>query len=528
MATEVESPPLAPAPPRRRRPRRPGRPSPASVDVLLALLLGVSAVLLRRPGLGGSGLHGDDAWVLLGAREPWPDRVALGSSAPGFAIAVGLWSHLRPHPLPWTQIPPLILGGAAVAGVVLAGRRLGLSRPACAVAAVLLLVGVNPTAYSIRIKQYSFDAAAGALLVYGAVAVGRRPDRRRCLAFAVGGAAAVAVSASVLPVLLPAAGYAVLVSAARAGRRIRPPPPLLAVTIGLLGFLALWWAAVLRSLPSALRDAWTGRYLPLDRGLPALCDTVVYDLRGLLGGFSRAPFLPQVVLLCLALAVVGVRTRRRPELSLVVAPLVVTLGLSAARMAPFGGGRTDAYLYPSLALLAAVPADLVVRAARRLPPPARLLPAAGTVGLLVVGSLYAADHPPRYTVNDFPAVLGAVRARARPGDLLVVGPQERYVYAYQSGDPYRLVRGDAYTAGFTVRALRSDVRVVASDRPEPGYDPRAAARLADGADRVWYVGAGGPGSAGRDSQQEALLSTVGLRRRQVVQRAGCFGALWIR
>jgi hypothetical protein len=118
------------------------------------------------------------------------------------------------------------------------------------------------------------------------------------------------------------------------------------------------------TITDRLRGYWSGYYLDFDEGLRAGTSDLLRTSNEFAGGFSSAPAL--LVWICI-IAGVGFLSRRQVELAVLTSlPLLVSVLLALAHLAPFGRGRSDVYLYPAVALLFTCVIGELIRARRPL------------------------------------------------------------------------------------------------------------------------------------------------------------------
>ena len=492
----------------------------------LALLVGV-AVALRAPALTSHGLYRDDAWPALATRTDVREAMRLGVTVPGFELALRAWLGFSRSTL-WAQAPVLVASVATVVGVYLLARGVGLGRIAGLAAGGIMALSPVNVVYATRVKQYAFDSLGAVALLAAAVWLWQRPGSwPRWGLVAVVAAVTGFLSASTVPVAVVA-----MASCAWKGLRAGDGPrrPAVVVPLAHAGLLGVYAALVLGAVPPPLRALWGDNFV--DGSSPSrLFESTVHVLDMLMAGllYRHGPLGPVV----LALVVLGAVAYRRDLAVLAVGPLAVALGLALAERVPLGGGRTDAYLYPGLALAVAMAVQKVLDS-----PPAVRLPRAflnrSLNGLLAVGIVVFALTDGRQHVRsnpypgaDIAALQTAIRHQMEPGDGIVVSPFSRYPWALSSPRPASIVFSPAYTTGFTVSSSEPDELIIAAEYVEGGYDPAAAVRFAAGRPRVWHVVTDTPPSdtppeaQAHEEDAERLLIGDGWR---VVRRLDVHGA----
>ena len=479
----------------------------------LALLLGV-ALALRAPALTTVGLYRDDAWPALAARTDLARALRLGITVPGFELAVRLWMGVTRATL-WAQAPVVAASLATVVATYLLVRRIGCGRTAALVAGGILTLSPVHVLYSTRLKQYSFDALLSVAVIAAALWLWSRPaSRARWALLLVACTGAALFSASTVPVGIvamgasawrglraeaPATGSGPLEPAAafgprRPGRRLAFGVPAVYALV-----MAVYSVAVLGSVPPQLQALWEPGFV--DASAPGRLVSTTWDVVSAFAAglfYRRGPVGP----LLLVAAVVGAVAYRREVAVLAVGPLAVAFALAVARRAPFGGGRTDVYLYPgvalavALALQKAIDAGWLARVGRPLRSghAGRLVHGAVAVGILAfaltAGRAHVRHNP--YPGVDMARIQAAVARQQEPGDGIVVAPFSRYPWALY-GDRRPIVDlSSRFTTGFTVRDRSPDTLIVEAEYVEEGYDPGAVVPFAERHRRIWYVATDSP------------------------------------
>ena len=321
---------------------------------------------------------------------------------------------------------PVVLGG-------LVSRSTG--HPALGLLAAAIAM-TNPIAagYSMRVKQFSFDA----LVVVAILAIGlpllrgkaRLPATPVVVAAALGWLTY--VSALVSVPLLHVAGLRAWIHEPASRPRV------LVNLAGLdLSFALLYWLRVRHQSRTQTVEFWMERGgLPENESFGALLDYYVLDgifLRGIAGAL---PALPKIV----AVAIAGmallwlVREGKTRFIALFFllfyAQLAVMAGL---RMYPFGGDRTDIFSYPATILLVMLAAGLAMNKLRT-SHPRRLVVighgiAVAGVALPVAGLAFERFEPVPQVITDDAEMLRILEAERRDGDVVMISYQSRYTIA---------------------------------------------------------------------------------------------------
>ena len=442
----------------------------------LALIAALGAIA-RAGGLSTGTLYRDDAWVAL------THRVALGTATrmvvttPGFVLAERFWTGWFPHSLLVDQLPTFV---ASVAGIVIVGRLArwwGLSAPASLVAAGVVAASLADVQYATRLKPYAFDLLGACLILWLAERLRRNGAAG---AWWLAAASVGVCCVSLTPVPLVVGVWVVLVADAAVRRRLttRLVASAVAAAIG----LAALYVAVRGGISPRLRHSWIGNYLVLSspHGLVRSVRTITSGLVGGLGDTTPGLALhglgsiDRVALIMLVLA--GLVAWRRQLLG--IGAIVAALAMSVPSLVPIGTGRTDAYLYPALAMLVAEGATVAWHLARR----AGTAVAVGTlVAALCVSGLVAVDrvtHRPTYPGGNFAAVAKVVDATLAEHGRVVIGGTARWPWAYYVAHRVDIGYSDLYNNGYFPRSDDPRVVVIPGSPIEGGYAASAAAAVA--------------------------------------------------
>lgn len=473
----------------------PARPRWGRDLTCAALLVGLG-LAVRLPGLSTLGLYRDDAWPMLATRTDLRRAVRIGVTTPGFEAFVRAWGEVSTATL-WVQAPALAASLASVALAYHVARRLDCGRAAAAAAGGVLALAPVAVLYATRVKPYAFDALGCLLLLFAAIRVVDRPTLRRWTALAFLAGAAPLFSASVLPVGLSAVAWTSWrvwwPSSDRLGHRWAT----VAVPAAYAAVLGVYALVMLSTVPPSLRGYWAPHYVK-DLG------SALFVLQQFAAGMFLTSGTPGVVILA---ALAAGAWWARPLLApLLVGPVAIAFGLAVAGRAPFGGGRTDLYLYPCVALALALTVEKVL--VGRSPTTDRVLPllTTGAIVVFAVTSIrpYALRNP--YPGADMAELSAAVLRQAAPGDGIVVGPFGRYAYALYSRKPPEVIVSSRYSPGITVASTEPDVLIMPAEYYEPGYDADAGATFARGRARVWYLATDTPPTdTSPDVQENELI-----------------------
>lgn len=453
----------------------------------LALLV-VVALWLRAPGLTTRGLYRDDAWPALAAEAGLTDSLQMGVTTPGFELFLRSWLSFS-RETPWAQAPALAAAMLAVVGAYVLARRLGCGRVAAGVAGGLLTLSPVSILYATRVKPYQFDALSTLVIIAVAVALVERPSsRRRWLLLTVVSVLSAVFSASTLAVSVSAMVWCAASTVRREQRALLARGYV--VPLAFLSLVGVYAAFVLNSVPPSLHSSWAENFISTSTPRD-LVRTTWY----VVGGFAAGtlPTTNGIAVLVLVALFLGALWQRPHVSLLVVAPVLAAIGLALIQRAPFGGGRTDIYLYPCVALLAAMASQKFLDRTRI---PARLAGSALAIALVLAAGTTLREHVEAnpYPAADIGPLTAAVRARMEPGDAIVVGPFSRYPFAFYGEVDTEVVLSSRYAPGFTVRSKDPAVMIMPAEFFEGGYDERQAVAFARGRDRIWYLATDTPAS----------------------------------
>jgi hypothetical protein len=445
------------------------------VDAAVCGVLTIASALLRVSPMGPSSLWVDDAWqALVGKVGSLADVWHIGLTAKGFSLVLSAWLHIFGLSSWSAQALPFLLGVAGPPLLYVVARHFGLSRVSALLAAGLLLVSPGHMTYSSRVKPYTADALLAVLLLDRAHRVLTRPfDGRRWIELSVVGVISVFISAGVAPVAAAAVGAGVL--AAFLERRAIPRVAVVCIA-GLGAFAAVWWVAIIRpAINPALHDYWNYRYIFFNHGLSQGLTDSVSRVTAVSFGFSS---LPKVLTTVLLLGTACVVLVRRPAVGvLLVTPTVLAYLLAVLQVAPLGD-RTDIYLYPSLALLAAI-------AFQELPftRPEFAVTGAAVLAVAVAATL---PHPDPYQQEDIRPLVAQLWSQLQPGDAVIVYPDAQYALAYYSPWSFQVRPTDLRSQAFEVRFTNAPDVAVLDATDLTGYVRQLRGDLR-GYHRVWFI-----------------------------------------
>jgi hypothetical protein len=338
------------------------------------------------------------------------------------------------------QLLPLIASLFGAPAFFLMAVRMKLRYPAALLGAAMLLASPTLVSYATRVKQYQFDVPLAIIVIGLAAAVLRDPaSTRPWVLLSIASVTALAVSFALVGVVF--AGFAAANVAfwrtAVSDQPRRSPSALCSWAVA--AFLAVWYLGVIRpALSPALREFWSGYYLSEAHGVanrPPFwhwIDTADHGLLGhdwmLVQSLFRGAFSGSAVVLLIAFlaASVLVAIRRPLDALLFGLPVVVMVAAAVVQVAPFGGGRTDAWLYAPMTFMLASGADVVLAWVR-----GRVAGwvAGGSVVALAIVSMLSIPSPAAFSWPDVGPLVAEMEAARAPDDLVVVNGTLAFNYA---------------------------------------------------------------------------------------------------
>jgi hypothetical protein len=440
-----------------------------------AVALGLAGLLLVlvRGDLAPSSLYQDDAWQALATRvSGWGQVLRSGVTAPGYAVALRLWSDVAGRSPLALQLPDLIAALALPALTYLLARRADLHRLTAALAATLIATSTTTLTYATRVKPYTLDATVTIGLLLLSRHLLDHPCRaRRWATLGAAGLVALVFSASTVPVTLTALAVPLAAAAHRAYRTRTPLAalPAAAVTTTYLTALFTYQHLLPAAHLPALRQFWLWEDAVLLRpgvGLgrmvgyfPYLVDSAVGHLASpaVVGSVTGLPGWP-ITLLPLGIFA-GLATcawrRNWAWLAWLGLPPAIALGLALVGKVPFGDGRTDLYLFPCVVVAAAYPLELLLRrgaiagGGHRRSVSAAVGVAVGVAAIASLLATTAAQALPAYPVNGSPSVEREVLRSLGPGDVVVLIPPVAYDWALDDPATPRLLPDRFSMTGLT-------------------------------------------------------------------------------
>lgn len=476
----------------------------------LALL--VLGIRLRAGTLGPSSLWLDDAWAALIARADTPHEVFLmGVTAPGFGLLLKGWLAVAGTSSPAAQALPFVFGLLGAPLVYLVGLRFHLRPTAALLGAVLVAIAPAHVTYSTAVKHYTAELVAAMIVLRLAWRVIERSSEvRRWAALTVAATLAILLSAALAVVAW--AAMATVVIAHRVERK--PLRPALVAVSALGVFSAAFYLLVLQgAVNELLLDFWRAHYIPLNEGFARFVRLTGGGAVQLVDGFTIGP--PLVALLFLLAATVVVAIRRWRLALLLLLPIAGAFVLAMLKRAPIGGGRTDIYLYGSLALIVAA---AVHEIGARWPQITAWVAVVATVTLAFLG------HPRSgYPMDDIRPLVITMEDRVRAGDGVLVYHVSNFPYGLYTRFAIDIVESKEYATGFAVRPRRRNTVVLPFEREDPERYRPVVARLAARFDHLWVIASR---IAGDLPRIERMLREAGFREHGRWHRPGAMLSEW--
>jgi len=446
---------------------------------LALFALGLAGLFVRLGGRPTGTLFRDDAWVALSSRVPLHTAVHMLGTAPLYSLFVRWWvgvvglSHTA-----LLTLPTLIDAAIAPILVTVVAAWWGLRRDYALLAGFFIVISRSDIMYATHLKPYAHDLIAGILVLAAGEFARRGRSAWPLVALAV---ATFATSFTIAPVI---AGS--LVALVRARRRDWRQ---LSLPIGLIGAacVSIYWAAR-GDVTARLHHSWAGYYVDWS-GPGALFHSLNRIGQGVLWGFTdttphlHVPGLGSLIEILVAMLIItGLITSR--QLSAARWSLIFALAASTLALAPLGTGRTDAYLHPALALLAAAGAKWWITQL------ARYGRYAAIGGLAVFCTLSLGDrvlYHFTYPGGDLRPVAAAAQQLQRAGGTVLIEGTARWPWALYEASNLRIGFSADYNTGFYPVISDPQVVVMRGSKIEGNYSPTRIVSHLHHAPTVLYV-----------------------------------------
>lgn len=413
-----------------------------------------------------------------------------------------------------------LLAGCAAAALFYGMARCYVSRGAALLGSLFFALCDSQIFYSSDLKQYSCDVLAAVALLWAMAAALQRPAVGwRAVGLGLLGAVAVWFS---LPAVTVLAGLGLVVGVRELRARQWSHVAWLIVVGGLwaAGFAALYLLQIRHYDPNPnWKNLWAGDFLPLHgNGAPKWLFEKIQFLAGTGVGLSYVG----LALLAVTVGAASLGRRSPYKLALLLAPLAMSLLLSAARIYPLGG-RASLYLAPAMLLLVVEGLD----ACFRLPAGAgRYITVAATLLLLlqpvrlaahaIHGRMYTNPMFWGYRFEEMKPLLRHVKEHWQPGDLIYLYNQSNVAFYYYA-DAFGLKREDS------VEGMWSGLF------NPPWTEVRKDVEKYRGRKRVWFLFTHIWTTNGVDEEKLWLyfLDDMGRRLDQVVMPGNCGASVYL-
>ncbi len=438
---------------------------------------------LRWHGLSRGSLYRDDAWVALTRRVPWHTAWHMVGTAPGFVMVERLWVWICAPSTWWAQIPTLVVATVGLVVFAVVATWWGLSRRAAIFATFFIVVSPVAVTYATHLKPYSHDILATTLVL--AAAEWWRRDHS-AWPFALVSVISLATAFDPAP-LIAGVAVAMVIIAVR-GERWRQ---LLAPGVCALVPVVLLYLAVRDGISPQLATSWKPNFVQFD-SLHSILHSTWTITSGLVTGFvDVAPHLhipgyaKSLIVLTVVLAVAGAFASRANALA--AAGVIGAVLGAACHLVPLGTGRTDAYLYPALALLVAGGIHASVAFLRTRQP---MLSRVSIIAVLVFSLATAMDlatHRPTYPGGSIDPVAHSAQSILASGGAVLIEGTARWPWTYYEERHVHLVFSDKYNTGFAPLSDNPNVVIMPGTTIEGGYNPTAAVAALGRHRQVLYV-----------------------------------------
>ena len=439
------------------------------------LTVGVAALTLfaawiRVSGLSNGSFYRDDAWVALTSRVPVSEAWKMVGTAPGFTMFERYWVQITSPSTWWAQLPTFLVAVLAVPLIVAICRWWGLSRWTSLLAGALIAVSHVAVIYATHLKPYSHDLIAGTVVL--AAAEWWRRGNTAWL-FTALAAMSFAVSFTIFPLIL-GCGVVILVQSISSKRTLGVIAPL-AVLAGACG--GLYWA-VHNGISPRLKQSWQSNFFSY-HSLSAFKGSFVHIFSGLIWGFGDttpalhlAGYSKLFIVVIVVFAVIGMT--RIDQTIMPLAAVIAAVAMSAFHEIALGTGRTDAYLYPAIAILVAYGAEATYRFLAAKQRYLAYVVAAGLICVVTFAGVDRATHRPTYPGGSINPVLAAAREVIIVNGGVIIEGTARWPWTYYGARHVVLVFSPEYNTGFAPVSLNPRVAVMKGTIIEGGYDPIAA------------------------------------------------------
>jgi hypothetical protein len=485
----------------------------------------IFGALVRAYGFSNKDPWFDDAWVVLSSKVPLHTSLHMVDTTPLFTLAMRSWILLHPHTLWWAQLPVFIAGLATIIAVFLLLRYFKVWWPLCYLGAMIIAASPVAITYSTRIKQYNFDILLACSLLWLAERWRREPSRRSAIALGATCVASLLISGTTIVVIAPICAIVILL-AYQERSRLRGA---LGVVVLAGTTLVVEYVIWLRRLSHGLHVGWTNRgylltFASLHKfffSLQTMSTQFFHWMIGVPTGHppdpSKAITLAGIIIAILVAAVFTVITgpqlwalvrhpRQAPSaFSVAAVSIALAVTLALITVSPFGGGRTDEVIYPSVLLLFGA---LVSKLRESHAHWTRIL-LAGVVISAASCALVGERNRANYPSIDLKGLYAKLAPHIKKSDYVVVDPWLTFTWADDSLSSTGVAFNHTFfdwSQGFHVVSYKRNV-VISDEYFFPNW---VYGFIHEDTTRLWYVGETANSTSAQTSPVDALLSTRNL------------------
>ncbi len=501
----------------------------SAFHVLLATIILAFAAILRISQLNSASLWFDDAWVALVARMSASQFAQIGMTSFGFDAILWTWFKLVGFSEISAKFVPFAIGCLTPVAVYAMVIRKGLGWIPGIIAALILVVAPADVQYAATVKQYTTEGFLTVLLVWLAWNVLEDPRRKNVIW--LGAAACLSVIVSSMTVFVAAPAVCIPTAWTALKYRERRLDSII-VAMVTLAFIGIWLPLMAIDAASpALRSYWSNYYVVRANGISGIASSSLSLAGHFVAGLTHRRF-PWVAISAVIATILVVR--RRPLLTGILwFPIVFVYLASFIGRAPFGGGRTDIFLHPLVAVLLALAAYEMLRLIKEILPGktwrAYVGPvAAAAVIIFIVRGAHAAF--PNHPDEDLRPLVRHLLEQKQKGDVVVVYPPARYEWFLYSNEPFSIAPRGKHPVAFPYTMEANDT-VVLDEYPEDSSAYVSEIDRAIGANRIWLVAShlgylSHPGPETRTI--EMRFKNKGYRLESKEERSRAFVELWTR
>lgn len=438
---------------------------------------------LRAQGLSSGTLFRDDAWVALTSKVPLETAWHMVGTAPGYVLIERWWVQVASPHLWLMQAPTFLVSLVGLGLVGIVARWWGLSRIAALFVVAIITFSRIDVTYATHLKPYAHDIVAAALLITAA----RLFQRGGSASWFAGAAALFLITSfSVLPLVMGLSAWMFVV----AQRSDRTSSLILPAFAGIIPVGIVAWA-IRGGVSPRLDRSWHASYVDYSSLSNALHSLNSITMSVLSGIFDTTPglgipYLGRAIQLT-AIGLIILSLRRLKDSAILWASLLGAYIACLVHLAPLGTGRTDAYLHPTLALLAVIGGVELACLLRRYisaAPALIVIMASMPIGLSGLDRL---AHPSSYAGGNFRPVVAEAHNMVANGGSVIIEGTARWPWAYYGARQLSIKFSSLYNTGFAPVSNDPKVVLMPGSSIEGGYSPSAAVAALNGATSVLYV-----------------------------------------